>query len=57
MFEPSVEVQIAGRPTPGKPAERYVPSTQRARMELRLQQYIALPEAIRRTARWHFASR
>ena len=53
VFEPPVEVQIAGRPTPGKPAERYVPSTQRARTELRLQQYIALPEAIRRTVRWH----
>ena len=57
VFEPLVEVQIARRPTPGKPAERYVPSTQRARTELRLQQYIALPEAIKRTARWHSASR
>jgi len=57
VFEPPVGVQISDRPTPGKPAERYVPSTQRARTELRLQQYISLPEAIRRTVRWHSASK
>jgi len=53
VFEPRVAVQISGHPTPDKPAERYVPSTQRAHTELGLQQYIALPEAIRRTVRWH----
>ena len=57
VFKPPVEVRIAARTTPGKPAERYVPSTQRARTELRLQQYISLPEAIRRTVRWHSASK
>ena len=50
---PPGEVQIAGRPAPGQPSERYVPSTQRARTELGLQQYIGLPEAIRRTVQWY----
>ncbi|MFC1957665.1 NAD-dependent epimerase/dehydratase family protein [Chloroflexota bacterium] len=49
--EPPGVVRIAGHPTPGQPPERYVPSTQRARTELGLQQYIDLPEAIRRTIR------
>ena len=30
-FRPRPEVRILGSPTPGKPAERYVPSTRRAR--------------------------
>lgn len=53
MFHHRVPVHIAGRPTPGKSAERYVPLTQRAREELGLQQHITLPEAIKRTVRWH----
>ena len=46
------DVKIAGVPTPGAPAERYVPSTARARAELGLQEHIGLEESIRRTAAW-----
>jgi dTDP-glucose 4,6-dehydratase len=52
-FQPRPEVRILGSPTPGKPAERYVPSTRRAGNELGLRQCIDLPEAIRRTVAWH----
>jgi dTDP-glucose 4,6-dehydratase len=43
-------VEIARTPDPSRPAERYVPSTQRAREELRLKEYVPLEEAIRRMA-------
>jgi len=52
-FTPPVAVQIAKVATPGQPAERYVPATQRAETELNLHQWITLPESIQRTARWH----
>ena len=52
-FTPPVAVQIAKAATPGQPAERYVPATQRAETELNLHQWITLPEGIRRTVRWH----
>jgi len=52
-FQPPVEVRIAQRPTFDKPAERYVPSTQRTREELGLEQTIDLAEAIKRTIRWY----
>jgi len=39
---------VLGTPVAGRLPERYVPSTQRARSELGLQEYIDLPEAIRR---------
>jgi len=48
-----IPIHIKGTPIPGRLAERYVPSTARARSELQLQQYIDLPEALRRTAAWH----
>jgi len=57
VFEPPIEVQIADRPVPGKLAERYVPSTQRAFTELKLQQQISLVEATKRTVRWHAANK
>jgi len=50
---PPLPVHIAGRAEPGKPAERYVPSTQRARDELGLQETVALTEAVRRTLLCH----
>ena len=53
---PCVDVQIAKKVVPGKPPERYVPSTRRAQTELGLRILIQLPEAIKRTVRWHMAS-
>jgi nucleoside-diphosphate-sugar epimerase len=47
------KVRIAKTPTPGQPAERYVPSTARAREELGLTTLIPLEEALRRTAAFH----
>jgi nucleoside-diphosphate-sugar epimerase len=52
-FQPPVEVQIAKQAVPGKIAERYVPSTQRAQSELGLGQTIELQESIKRTVVWH----
>lgn len=49
-LEPRVPVKVLGTPVPGKPAERYVPSTERARSELQLNQLVPLAEAVRRTA-------
>jgi len=48
-----VDVQIAKTPTPGRPAERYIPAVRRAREELGLCEWVPLPEAVARTARWH----
>jgi dTDP-glucose 4,6-dehydratase len=56
-FTPPVTVQIAKIATPGQPAERYVPATQRAETELSLRQWFTLPDAIQRTAHWHLARR
>ncbi len=46
-------VTIAGTARPGAPMNSYVPSTERARVELGLRETINLPEALRRTAAWH----
>jgi dTDP-glucose 4,6-dehydratase len=51
-----VEAHIATAPTPGKPPERYVPSTRRAREELGLNAWTGLEEAIDRSVRWHQAT-
>jgi dTDP-glucose 4,6-dehydratase len=45
-------VEVRGAPSPGRPAERYVPSTRKARAELGLEARVSLPEAVRRSARW-----
>jgi nucleoside-diphosphate-sugar epimerase len=50
---PSATIEILGEPSPGRPTERYVPSTQRAKAELGLQAWIPLEEAIRRTAAYY----
>ena len=50
---PDVRVEIAGMPDPGKPPERYVPSTAAARRTLGLEQTIGLEDAILRTMDWH----
>jgi dTDP-glucose 4,6-dehydratase len=47
-----VPVEILGKPEPGRPAERYVPSVRRAREALGLEAHVALDDAIARTARW-----
>jgi dTDP-glucose 4,6-dehydratase len=49
-FQAPQPVRIAGTPVPGVSAARYVPSTARARNELKLQEWIPLHEAICRTA-------
>lgn len=54
-FEPRPQVEIARTAAPNQPAERYVPSCRRACEELGLRQEIDLPEAVRRTIRWHRA--
>jgi dTDP-glucose 4,6-dehydratase len=46
-------VRILGTPQPGAKPQRYVPSTERARAELKLEDWIDLEESIRRTACWH----
>ncbi len=51
-IDPATTVEVAGRPDPSRPPERYVPSTRRAREELGLAARVALGEAIRRTATW-----
>lgn len=50
---PGAEIRLGAVPTPGLPQQRYVPATQKARRALGLQQWIQLPEAVRRTAAWH----
>jgi dTDP-glucose 4,6-dehydratase len=47
---PGVEIRQA--PKPGEPADRYVPSTLRARTELGLREAVGIHEAIRKTADW-----
>ena len=53
IFSPQPRVMIAKKADPSKIPEQYVPSTRRARAELGLNQWVDLPEAIRRTVRWH----
>ncbi|HMK91460.1 MAG TPA: NAD-dependent epimerase/dehydratase family protein [Thermoleophilia bacterium] len=53
VVAPRAEVVVAGRPHPGAPAERYVPSTARAQGELGLRRRVTLQDAIARTAAWH----
>ncbi len=48
-FQKPIEVRIARSPDPNKPPDRYVPSTKRAQLELRLRQIINLRKAIERT--------
>lgn len=46
-------VNIAKKPDPKKPTERYVPSTKRAQNELGLLQRISEEEAVKKTILWH----
>jgi dTDP-glucose 4,6-dehydratase len=49
---PEVPVEIAGNPNRPGAANRYVPSTGRARQELGLRCEVSLADAIRRTYAW-----
>ncbi len=46
-------VRIAKTPEPNRPAERYVPSVQRAAAELGLKPWVTLDTALQKTIRWH----
>ncbi len=48
-------IRIDEKPDMAKPAERYVPSTKRAREELGLKEWIDLREGVRRTSTWNAA--
>jgi nucleoside-diphosphate-sugar epimerase len=52
-LDASVEIHVARNPDRENPVARYVPSVDRAATMLGLEQIVSLPEAIRRTARWH----
>ncbi len=47
------EVEVLGRPDPGWNPGRYVPSTEKIRGDLGLEETVGLDEAIRRTAIWN----
>ncbi len=49
----NVPVTIHGRAEPGKPPERYVPSTERARRELGLRETVDWRTALRKTYDWY----
>ncbi len=53
QFPSRPEVRVAQQAVPGRRADRYVPSVDRARRELHLWESVRLEEAIRRTVRWH----
>ena len=49
QFTPNLEVIIKGQLNPNQPIEHYVPNTQRAINDLRLETWVQLPDAIKRT--------
>ncbi|MBW2650910.1 MAG: NAD(P)-dependent oxidoreductase, partial [Deltaproteobacteria bacterium] len=56
-FGEELDVLIEEPTILGRPAERYVPATSRAIIELRLKENIALSQAIRRTIDWNLQLR
>jgi nucleoside-diphosphate-sugar epimerase len=52
-LNPTLRVQIAGKPAAGAPLQQYVPDVTEAAARLGLRQTIDLPEAIKRTADWY----
>ncbi len=52
-FSPHCSVKIMQQALPGRLAERYVPSVQRAKRELNMKAGIHLHEAIAKTIAWH----
>jgi len=57
VIAPGLSIQITQQHNDDMPVERYIPSTQRARNELGLQELLSLPDAIQRTAQWYSSSR
>ena len=53
QFVPTPEVRIAKAVVAGRPAERYVPCTARARQDLGVTATVELEEALKRTADWY----
>ena len=53
LAHPPLPVEIAGTPDPSRPADRFVPSTARARQELGLAEWLDWREALRKTYEWH----
>jgi len=53
-FKPVVKMLIHAKRISKEPAERYIPSSARARNEFNLRESINLDEAINRTIKWHF---
>lgn len=53
VLDPKLEIIIAHKAEPGKPAERYVPSIGRAREDLGLEPWISAADGVRRTAAWY----
>jgi nucleoside-diphosphate-sugar epimerase len=51
------EIHVGKSPTPGAAVAQYVPSVNRAKVMLGLDQTVSLQEAIRRTADWHIGSK
>lgn len=52
LADPPLPVQVATRADPSAAADRYVPSTERARSELGLKETVDWQEALRRTSEW-----
>ena len=53
VVRPGIPIHIAGSAPAGSRPARYVPSTARATGELGVRQWIALDDAVRRTADWY----
>jgi len=52
-ISPCLEVIVARQTCTDNPPERFIPSIMRACSELKLGVHVDLPEAVRRTVRWH----
>lgn len=52
LVSPGIEIIIARQADPKCPPQQYVPSVERARVELSLESWVSLEQAIERTVRW-----
>ena len=52
-FDQNIQIVIQKQSEPGRPIERYVPQTSRARSELGLDEWVDLRSGILRTIAWH----